>query len=179
APAQHVVQHKLVKFTRGLADDVPVYERPPSAAVDEAWRELYSVAATKMSRSEAMQMPNKTWPLLGEEGSYIFALDVFHQLHCLDTLRQQASISTGSDYPRVPSSHLRHCVGALRQALMCAADITPVVWQWSTAHQIAEQRDDVVHVCRNYEGIRQWASEHTFADNETDLSVYIEDDLHV
>ncbi|KAJ7459260.1 hypothetical protein FB451DRAFT_1004075, partial [Mycena latifolia] len=162
APAQHVISQKIIRFTRGLADDVPVYERVPSAAVDEAWKELYSVAATKMSRSEALKIPNKTWPLLGEPGSYVFALDVFHQLHCLvdlaqDTLRQQ--LSPGYDYERVSNSHIRHCIGAIRQALMCAADITPVVWQWSEKHQLAEQRDDVLHVCRDFDRIQDWASQ--------------------
>ncbi|KAJ7643127.1 hypothetical protein DFH06DRAFT_1301455 [Mycena polygramma] len=92
SPAESVVQHKLVKFTRGLADDIPIYERRPSAAVDNAWSALYSVAQIKMSRTEAMKMPNSTWPLLSDRGSYVFTLDIFHQLHCLDTLRKQVSI---------------------------------------------------------------------------------------
>lgn len=42
APAEHVVAHRVVKFNRGLADDIPIYERHPSPAVDEAWHKLYS-----------------------------------------------------------------------------------------------------------------------------------------
>ncbi|KAJ7613509.1 hypothetical protein FB45DRAFT_938575 [Roridomyces roridus] len=62
-------------------------------------------------------------------------------------------------YPHVPISHLRHCIGAIRQALMCAADITPIVWQWSEPRQLVEQRDDVVHVCRDFGSVRRWAED--------------------
>ncbi|KAJ6612620.1 hypothetical protein B0H10DRAFT_1807161, partial [Mycena sp. CBHHK59/15] len=194
APAQSVVAYKLIKFTRGFAGDIPIYERRPSAAVDDAWGALYSVAQMKMSRTEAMKLPNKTWPL-SDRGSYVFTLDIFHQLHCLvhlftptfvlpkliadaqDTLRQQ--VSTGYNYSRVPSGHIRHCIGVIRQALMCSADITAIVWQWSEKLQMAEQRDDVLHVCRDFDQIWEWAGHHTFLEEDSDLSIYIEDDLTV
>ncbi|KAJ7301954.1 hypothetical protein DFH08DRAFT_723632 [Mycena albidolilacea] len=157
APAEDVVRHRIVKFTRGLGDDIPIYERRPSATVDEAWHELYSVAETRISKSEAMKMPNKTWPLRSKPGNYAFALDVFHQLHWLDMLRQQVHMGY-NNYTRAPISHvrhsLRHCIGAIRQALMCSADISIVVWQWSEKRQVAEQRDDVLHVCRDFDRIR-------------------------
>ncbi|KAJ7751523.1 hypothetical protein DFH07DRAFT_922044 [Mycena maculata] len=173
SPAEDVVRHKLVKFTRGLANDIPIYERRPSPAVDAAWNDLWSVAQTKISRPEAVKMPNKTWPLLGEDGTYILALDVFHQLHCLDILRQQ--LHPDSNYTRVSGAHARHCIGAIRQGLMCSADITPIVWQWSDKLKIAEQRDDVVHVCRDYHRIRDWASERVFED--IDFTKYVADEL--
>ncbi|KAJ7445649.1 hypothetical protein FB451DRAFT_1148732 [Mycena latifolia] len=177
SPAQPVLRRKIVKFTRGVADDIPIYERRPSAAVDEAWNALYSVAQTTMSRTEAMQLPNRTWPLLRRPERYIFSLDVFHQLHCLDILRQQ--LHPGHNYSHVPRGHIRHCIGAIRQALMCSADTSTIVWQWSDELQVAEQRDDVVHVCRDFDHIRDWASKRTFEDAESDFSVYIDDDLPV
>ncbi|KAJ7256413.1 hypothetical protein C8J57DRAFT_1344653 [Mycena rebaudengoi] len=175
SPAQDVIRYKITKFTRGVANDIPIYERRPSPAVDEAWTALYS-AQTKLPRSEALKMPNRTWPLPGEPGSYIFALDVFHQLHCLDYLRKQ--LSPGYNHTQVSHSHVRHCVGAIRQALMCSADISTIVWQWSDKHQMAEQRDDIVHVCRDFDRIRDWAAERSF-EGDVDLSLYIENDLPV
>ncbi|KAJ6585763.1 hypothetical protein B0H19DRAFT_427383 [Mycena capillaripes] len=193
APAEHVVRHQIVKFSRGVGDDIAIYERRPSAAVGEAWEELYSgkippqypgpltdqrqrtVSETKIPRSEAMKLPNMTWPLQSEPGNYAFALDVFHQLHCLDMLRQQLHLR--HNYTRIPISHVRHCIGAIRQALMCSADISTVVWQWSAERQLAEQRDDVVHVCRDFDRIRDWASKHTFVFQPSDFNVYVEDGL--
>ncbi|KAF7344830.1 hypothetical protein MVEN_01644300 [Mycena venus] len=177
SPAENVVTHRIVKFSRGLADDIPIYERRPSPAVDAAWHKLYSVAETRITKSEALKMPNRTWPLQREPGHYMFALDVFHQLHCLDVLRKQ--VHPGYNYTRIPISHVRHCIGAIRQALMCSADISTVVWQWSEERQLAEQRDDIVHVCRDFERIREWASRHTFVAQQSDFHVYVDDDLDV
>ncbi|KAJ7851490.1 hypothetical protein B0H14DRAFT_2355232, partial [Mycena olivaceomarginata] len=179
APAEREFRQKIVKFTRGVEDDIPIYERRPSAKVDEAWHQLYSVAETKISKSDAMRMPNKTWPLGRYPGYYMTALDVFHQLHCLDTLRQQVHRGLRYNYTRVPISHARHCIGAIRQALMCSADISPIAWQWSEEHQTAQQRDDIVHVCRDFDQIRDWADRHTFVAQTTDFDVYVEDDSDV
>ncbi|KAF7358287.1 hypothetical protein MVEN_00878000 [Mycena venus] len=120
-------------------------------------------------------MPNRTWPLQREPGDYMFALDVFHQLHCLDVLRQQ--VHAGYNYTLIPISHVRHCIGAIRQALMCSADISTVVWQRSEERQLAKQRDDIVHVCRDFDRIREWASMHTFVAQRSDFQVYVEDEL--
>jgi hypothetical protein len=140
-----------------------------------------------------MQLPNRTWPLLDGKGN-IFALDVFHQLHCLvclsfaeclhkthlrtqDTLRKELSPVHYSGREPVPVSHIRHCIGAIRQALMCSADISTIVWQWSDEFQMVEQRDDIPHVCRDFNLIRDWASEQTFENEEVDFSVYMDDGL--
>ncbi|KAJ6472292.1 hypothetical protein C8R47DRAFT_1221798 [Mycena vitilis] len=171
SPAQEAIAYKTVKFHRGLQDDIPIYERPPSAAVDQAWEELYEYAASRVPKSEVVKMTNKTWPILNEEGNYVIALDVFHQLHCLDTLRQQ--LHPGHNYTLKSKVHLRHCIGALRQALMCYADTTPVVWQWSDRYKEAEQRDDLVHRCRDFDAIKGWAKERSMG-TLPDLSVYIE-----
>ncbi|KAF7345953.1 hypothetical protein MVEN_01617800 [Mycena venus] len=170
SPAENVVRYKTIKFTRGFLDEISIYERDPSAAVDNAWRNLHSFERTKMSTSEAMRMLNTTWPLEREPGQYMFALDVFHQLHCLDVLRKEVYRDYG--YKHVPMNHIRHCVGAIRQALMCAADISPIVWQWSEKGQIVERRDDILHVCRDFDQIRDWASERTWRAMESDFHVH-------
>ncbi|KAF7334528.1 hypothetical protein MVEN_02282600 [Mycena venus] len=187
APAQQAVVYKTVKFHRGLEDDIPIYERPPSAEVDQAWEELYQYAASRIPKPEAVQMTNTTWPILHEEGNYVMALDVFHQLHCLvrpvlhplsrinscnqDILRQ--NLHPGHNYTLRSPVHLRHCVGAIRQALMCYADLSPVVWQWSARYKEAEQRDDILHTCRDFDRIQSWAKERSMG-TLPDLSVYIE-----
>ncbi|KAJ7141706.1 hypothetical protein C8R43DRAFT_892595, partial [Mycena crocata] len=169
APAQDAVTTKLVKFTRGsIGRDTAIYERRPSPAVDEAWRGLYELAQTQIPLTEAANMPNRTWPTV--EGNYIIALDVFHQLHCLDILRWH--LHPGHNYTQFSMNHVRHCIGAIRQGLMCAADVTPIVWQWSTKLKVAEQRDDVVHVCRDFDRIQDWARRHF--EPWGNLSIYIQ-----
>ncbi|KAJ7741199.1 hypothetical protein DFH07DRAFT_751173, partial [Mycena maculata] len=173
APAQHTIEYQTVKFHRGLGDDIPAYERPPSPEVDLAWGELYAYSASRVPKSEVVKMTNTTWPILHEEGNYVIALDVFHQLHCLDILRQQLELPAGHNYTRRSMPHVRHCTGVIRQALMCYADISPVVWQWSTRFKEAEQRDDILHTCRNFDRIQDWAKERSMG-LLPDLSVYLE-----
>ncbi|KAJ7118116.1 hypothetical protein C8R44DRAFT_878748 [Mycena epipterygia] len=82
----------------GVDDDIPIYEQPPSAAVDEAWEPLHRHPETRMSRVEAAKIPSSKF--------------------CI------AWISYGNS----GLGHIRHYIGTIRQALMCAADITPIVW---------------------------------------------------
>ncbi|KAF8157320.1 hypothetical protein K438DRAFT_1732313 [Mycena galopus ATCC 62051] len=171
SPAQHTIEYNTVKFHRGLHDDIPIYELAPSGEVDAAWQELYAYAASRVPKSEAVKMTNSTWPVLHEEGNYVIALEVFHQLHCLDMLRQ--NLHPGHNYTVRSKVHLRHCIGAIRQALMCSADISPIVWQWSAKYKQAEQRDDILHTCRDFDRIQTWAKEHSMG-LLPDLTVYLE-----
>jgi hypothetical protein len=87
-----------------------------------------------------------------------------------------------NDYPDfdIKKSHLRHCIGAIRQAIMCFGDVSTIAWQWDKQKQKAKQRDDIVHTCRDFDRIRDWAIDHHFDHyNETALKIYIEDDLTI
>lgn len=77
------------------------------------------------------------------------------------------------NYTRMPETHLRHCIGVIRQSLMCYADVTPIVWQWSTKFKEAEQRDDLLHTCRDFDAIQGWAKERSMG-LLPDLTVYID-----
>jgi hypothetical protein len=58
--------------------------------------------------------------------------------------------------------HFSHCIEMIRQSLMCSADITPMVWQWSEKDQKTQLHVDVAHTCRNWESISVWAKEHRY-----------------
>ncbi|KAJ7641268.1 hypothetical protein FB45DRAFT_899814 [Roridomyces roridus] len=175
SPAQAAIGYKVVKFHRGLRDDLPIYERPPSPEGDQAWGLLYEYALSRIPKSEAVKLTNKTWPILDEPGNYIIALDVFHQLHCLDLVRQQLELhhSNTRNYTGQSMPHLRHCIGAIRQALMCHADTTPIIWQWSDRLKEAEQLDDILHSCKDFDRIQDWARQRSVG-LLPDLTVYLE-----
>jgi len=92
-------------------------------------------------------------------------------------LRQVAHPKHYPDF-HLPMSHIRHCIGALRQSLMCAADISTIAWQWSEKDKTAMQRDDILHSCRDFEKIQAWAKEN-YGNEQQDFDVYIESDLKV
>jgi Mycotoxin biosynthesis protein UstYa len=92
----------------------------------------------KIPRSEAVLLPNKTYPIEDLPGYYVAELDVFHQLHCLvsssslSPLFHLTNMTTLQNIVRrlhreyyinnpdllVDEDHVSHCVDAIRQSLM-------------------------------------------------------------
>ncbi|KAJ7102364.1 hypothetical protein B0H15DRAFT_328304 [Mycena belliarum] len=194
SPAQDVLEYKTVKFHSGFGLDLPIYDQEPSDAVDQAWAGLYEFAYSKIPRTQAMRLPNKTYPILGDNPrTYMLALDVFHELHCLDEIRKAmhpgkflaitsmfSSISRLDYYPAtsegINTKHMRHCLSSLRQSIMCASDISTIVWQWSDKSQAAKERSDVVHTCRDFSKLQAWSKDH-YAGDMQNMSIFIPDDL--
>lgn len=73
----------------------------------------------------------------GKEG-YIATVEVFHHLHCLNVVRQfvwREAYPAGlvpwlleHNSALVAREHVGHCIGILREALMCNADLAPYLW---------------------------------------------------
>ncbi|KAJ7169422.1 hypothetical protein C8R46DRAFT_1088705 [Mycena filopes] len=178
SPAQDALAYKSVKFHSGFGPDLPIYDQPPSENVDLAWESLYAFAYSKIPRNQAIRLANKTYPILGDKPTtYMLALDVFHELHCLDEIRKAMYPDY---YPHttegINTKHMRHCISSLRQSIMCTADISTIVWQWSEHSQAAKERADVLHTCRDFAKIQEWGRDH-FAGTMQNMSIYIPDDL--
>ena len=73
-------------------DRIPsIYQLRPSPEVDEAWDRIADTAGIKISSEELRKMgkdPRTVWPWPGEEDAYLGLPDVFHKLHCLDSMRR-------------------------------------------------------------------------------------------
>lgn len=100
-----------------------------------------------------------------------FGLSVYHQMHCIDTLREGLASKTmgGSGHgnthgKRAPhdhahdTAHWAHCLNYLRQTVLCAADLTlePEIEEGS---QNVGEGLYVTHVCRD------WSKVHAFVDD--------------
>lgn len=129
---------------------------------------------TRISYEEALQLPNKTSPEAPYEGSgYLIVLNVFHNLHCLDSIRKTLYYFadpkwTAEDNPYIHMgdghidsmlqaigqnmgiTHVDHCIDALRQHQMCSVDITPNVFQYSPKDFGIRAMANVVHECRDF-----------------------------
>lgn len=53
--------------------------------------------------------------------------------------------------------HISHCLDAIREAIMCASDISVITWQWNDRAQKALGHGDILHTCRSFEKITEWA----------------------
>ncbi|KAL9032285.1 MAG: hypothetical protein Q9214_008030, partial [Letrouitia sp. 1 TL-2023] len=153
----------------------------PSPRSNEAWASLipgilailygiYILQANVSAGRGFVAADSLGKPLLYDEGRQLDltsarAVSVFHQLHCLNELRigfyspdfRHGDDVNTADQHAHSTAHMKHCFDYLRQALMCAADLTleplrspregsmPGVNGWG-----------VGHICRDWEGVREW-----------------------
>ncbi|KAJ7210215.1 hypothetical protein B0H12DRAFT_1221871 [Mycena haematopus] len=145
------------------------------------WIDLYDFGVSRITKDEAARLPNKTQAIPGDSDYYIAELEVFHNLHCLldpDYYPEyRMSSNDSSALAKDARQHVLHCLDWVRQALMCNADISVVVWQWDDSINATRVRGDVAHTCRNFEKLRDWGKEHILI--EYDPTVNIEDDIVV
>jgi hypothetical protein len=83
---------------------------------------------------------------------------MFHQMHCLQRIRNVI-------VHRDPGYHTRHCLNLLRQAIICASDITPL-----DPINIGTDGTDgvgVVHVCRYWEKVYDFVEKNQLRYNTT------------
>ncbi|KAF8541807.1 hypothetical protein BDD12DRAFT_731081, partial [Trichophaea hybrida] len=179
-PAQHVVEPQNVVFTGGFGEATSIYQGPSSPERDQAWDELYNYAISRIPRASAAKLVNKTVPIPNDPGYYIVSLSVFHQLHCVaiqNMLRKElwSNKTFTPEHELVRMKHLSHCLDALRQSLMCCADITPLPWVWDQRAGEAKEVAVVQHTCRNFEKVRRWALDNRVV--HFDRNIFVEDDL--
>ncbi|EIM79520.1 uncharacterized protein STEHIDRAFT_163559 [Stereum hirsutum FP-91666 SS1] len=191
SPAQTVLRPVRRKFSHLL--DTNIYMESPSDEVDQAWRDLYNFGISRIPRAQASLMFNKSVPIPGDEENYIISLDVWHQIHCLNMIRQalypdrygamnstlflvdlRAPQEMNFEEPlaKVPFDHVAHCINSIRESLICSADITPNVWYWDERVQRSIPSFDVVHECRDFGALKEWALERQL-DGEFDTTVHI------
>lgn len=52
------------------------------------------------------------------EGKRMFAVSMYHEMHCLFEIHQEISFHRG------PNPHVQHCLNYIRQNILCTADLT-------------------------------------------------------
>ncbi|RAL00022.1 oxidase ustYa family protein [Aspergillus ibericus CBS 121593] len=171
-PIQEALRYKEVLFTSGFGDERTKY-MGNSTAADQAWYELYPRTVVRIPKSSADQLVNKTLPIAGNEDYFPVLISVFHELHCLDSIRHlyYGHVEGFSEDPIINKAilapgHIDHCFDSLRQTIMCNADISPVPYQWVESRGKAMGSLGVPHTCRDYDALLEWAMrpEHDIGD---------------
>ncbi|KID59223.1 hypothetical protein MBR_10650, partial [Metarhizium brunneum ARSEF 3297] len=137
SPAEDAVEYVPVLFKLGNSHASSPYQGFPTDETDRLWQELYG--------------------------------DVFHQLHYLNQIRM-------AFYPRryntsltnpdgtvkyIQWLHIDHSVESLRQSIMCHSDTSLITYKWLESKKITKTELEVVHMCRNFDKIQNWASQRT------------------
>ncbi|KAK3374968.1 hypothetical protein B0H63DRAFT_481410 [Podospora didyma] len=184
SPLFPAVQYELKKFTLQ-----PIPKGSPYAGygpeVDKAWdyiaNDIGDIMITEEERVKLGLSPDSLRiqnPRTGEWG-YRAGVEVFHQLHCLNLLRQavyrdyygrkEVGGDVGdADGPEDLLGHVDHCIEAIRENMMCQSDVS--VFTFKKFPELADEGVEgdwpdfqINHMCRNYEAIRKWNNDHVAA----------------
>lgn len=71
--------------------------------------------------------------------------------------------------------HLDHCSNSISQSLMCSSDASTIHWLWNESIPRWQADGRIVHTCRNFEAIRDWAFER--GAGVVDLEAWVPDPL--
>jgi len=104
--------------------------------------------------------------------AYMSEIDVFHQLHCLNSLRKTNILhydyywgkTWGYEPPVMFESHIDHCIDILRQNLMCNADVEMLTYNWRKTQHNPFPDIGAVKLCRDFEALVKWQEEVELKD---------------
>lgn len=171
---------------RQMDPNLPLYFGKPDPAIDAAWAQLLQYEYPAISPEEIALNPTISFqpedihPVTGK--NYI-ALDVFHNLHCLNAVRMELDKDyygshhhgqvgkrehPNHDHHENPPQtsieaaqrdHIDHCMNHIRQALQCRPDLSPA------AMHVLEDTDGSKfflgnaqrHTCYDWGSILDWA----------------------
>ncbi|KAH8813463.1 hypothetical protein DL96DRAFT_1472591, partial [Flagelloscypha sp. PMI_526] len=170
APARDALEYEVNVFHTGSHHDFSKYQGT-SSDVDQAWHDLYNYGLMRISKKQAALLPNKTTAIPGDEDHYIIGLHVFHDLHCLNAVRQAIFNDHYHKYNMSKSGdmiHLSHCIDSLRKSIMCNPDLGTVVFKWEERVQRIDPQDTTAHQCAKFDNIAKWAKERKLLNGKWD-----------
>ncbi|RAK97889.1 oxidase ustYa family protein, partial [Aspergillus ibericus CBS 121593] len=173
APALEAVEYIDVKFQNRF-NEHSIYRGKPTPELEQAWLDLWNFAPINIPLEKLSALNKSTtsnWQRAKPEkgGGVIGSLEVFHQIHCLDLIRQY-TYRDQYDYSKQPAfdgteeqvrHHVDHCINSLRIFLQCTSDVTPYLVLKDPKRPLGIDPDfNTQHKCRDYGKIVTWAREH-------------------
>jgi hypothetical protein len=153
---------------------------PESDAVWEEWEltRIYPVSREELRKmgvdpSTAAKLEDDVWGL-GDD-AYASIFDVYHQVHCLNSLRRIAY----GDYYNLSMArahtvkqreiHINHCIDILLQSIQCNAnlDLIPLHWVETQGYPFPDM--SINKKCVDFEGLTEWRKANTI-----DMDKYVE-----
>ena len=100
---------------------------------------------------------------LGDD-MYAAQLDVYHHLHCLDTLRRvvygtyynESQANPDPKQATIHEYHINHCVDMLAQVIQCSGNLNLVTVYW--AKNLVQPQTDfsIERKCVNFDKLTDW-----------------------
>ncbi|KAJ5735310.1 uncharacterized protein N7483_000435 [Penicillium malachiteum] len=172
SPFTGLVEYETRRFHGALSDTNP-YKGPPNPRLDAEWKRITHMGQLKISAKDmtGLRKPLSQVKVVESEGDgYAVGIEVFHQLHCLNLIRQYVYFDYYSKEENKPAEfsdsnqtvrlHIDHCIDILRQVIQCNGDVGVVTRSWVKGRTINYPDFNVWHKCRKLEPILQYAMEH-------------------
>ncbi|GAP92147.1 putative tat pathway signal sequence [Rosellinia necatrix] len=171
------------------------YRGPPTPELEKAWDQLWNLGGFEVPVDGPGRLGKSTEGLarVGKDESrgYVGMIEAFHQIHCLNLIRQYtwrdyykenleewlnegdhrqivdlnitSYHSTGHHSDWVGDRlHVDHCIETLRLQLMCNADTTPMlVFEDHTVAAGSKADFNIHHKCRRWDNLIEWQRLHT------------------
>ncbi|KAI0474683.1 hypothetical protein F4859DRAFT_504525 [Xylaria cf. heliscus] len=171
------VEYQHITYNNIFRDKIEL-GGPPTIELEHRWRSLWDHGNIEFQKEEIYELGKSTEGLLHAGGNnpergYVANLEVFHYLHCLNQIRQftykehyathmaewiekdhRTIVDMNVTDPNnvLDRTHVDHCIDALRQQLMCSADVVPLLVLVDEGSKSGYKTDFKVNMkCRNYE----------------------------
>lgn len=166
----------------GTFDAPSPYRGSPGEDLDAAWSHITDIGVFGLSDAElarvdptfkdsAVELPQS------QGGQTAGSLEVFHQLHCLNFLRQstymeyyKTRVISFQDAPEIVRTHIDHCIEMIRQAIMCQSDLGVLTYNWVEVQENPWPNFNTQHQCRDFERVLQWGKEKQVMDFEEKMT---------
>ncbi|XDG10127.1 hypothetical protein ABKA04_009742 [Annulohypoxylon sp. FPYF3050] len=173
-----VVQGTLFPAKEGAS----IARELPNPMADELWHEwelsrFYALTREDIVRmgkdpSTVTKLEDSEWGL-GDD-AYVGAFDVYHQIHCLNTLRHNAyrgyyHLKTRNhSVMGLPEIHINHCVDILLQALQCSGNVNFMTYHWVAGQEYPQPDMSINRQCIDFEKLTEFRKA-----NGLDLDKYV------
>ncbi|KAI1124165.1 hypothetical protein F5Y10DRAFT_37005 [Nemania abortiva] len=173
------------------------YRGPPTPELEAAWDQIWNLGGVEVPLDGPARLGKPSDKLVhidsDDARGYSGMLEVFHQLHCLNLIRQftwrdyynenmREWLETGHNHEMVDLNvtthhsvgdrmHVDHCIETLRLQLMCNADLTPMLVLKDDSVAIGSKADfNVHHKCRRWDKVVEWQRANTPDKNVSGLN---------
>ncbi|KAI1109959.1 hypothetical protein F5Y14DRAFT_455539 [Nemania sp. NC0429] len=169
----HTIQ---VNGTFSPPKDPTIARQLPNPAADAVWEDYEKVRPIPLTSSQIARIgkdpttvakfEDKLWGLGSD--AYLADLDVFHQLHCLNVLRQYAYADyykkkplNASDVHSHANMHLNHCVDMLMTAIKCSGNGGFITSHWIPDVEYPQPDMSINRKCIDFERLVEWRNNNT------------------
>ncbi|KAJ6442431.1 hypothetical protein O9K51_05990 [Purpureocillium lavendulum] len=157
------------------AGELSIARQFPNPAADAIWDEdIELIRPIPITREQIIKLgknpdtvaklEDHIWGL--GDNAYVAALDIFHNLHCLNSLRQAAygryynqTMAEATHFHSRTETHLNHCVDILYQHISCSNNLNLVTRHWTEGVTFPFPDFSINAHCINFDKLVKWHKE--------------------